>query len=705
METSLLPSAAAWPGVALVAYFVLGLPVYLVRVAVGGSIRDENLEGRPTTAILGLWVRLYFVWLMKPLFSALRALDIPANAITTLSTLLATGSGVALAAGSFSLGGWLMVFGGIADALDGRLARIRQESSKAGAALDSVLDRYSDAVVVAGLAWYYRDTWVLVPVLVLLISSLMVSYTRAKAEGFGVDVKGGLAQRAERIVILGAGLVFGPPMERAWFVVTERPIYWLSVASICLLAVMATWTALYRLAALHNKLGGNLFQGAGGAGRGSLVRHTASALGATGADFALVWALVSMLSMPAWAATALGCVLGGLVNFSINRVWTFGSKGDLGAQSGRYIMVSASSAALNAGGVALLLLPDLGLDYKVAWVVTRFLVFVAWNYPLQKTWVFSKAGSAAAALLVVSGGLVSVPEIAHAQALKPNVLDDGDFSESWTAIADLEDGTYVQVQLAISNIGPGDRNGVCRVLVAEPGKKAWSQAITVDSDEWSYKKGTLKIGACSAKASGNLEIRAPLGGGKATLVLASKPSRFRPPGYKLTPGDDFYQSEIMVPNASASVALTLPGQKTRKLSGQGYADHTRSTALPDQLAQRWVRVRALRAANPLLLLGRRPVGGGGWQGWAWQPGKEPVKLASFSLKGHTKAWTVNYSAGALRGTVTTSKQLFRHAPVEDHGWIGSVVGAVVGNPVTYTYRGRLDQANSPAIVEVSFVDE
>ena len=68
---------------------------------------------------------------------------------------------VALAAGRFALGGWLYLFAGILDVLDGRIARARGLASKKGAALDSVLDRYSDSAVLVGLSWYYRDSWVL----------------------------------------------------------------------------------------------------------------------------------------------------------------------------------------------------------------------------------------------------------------------------------------------------------------------------------------------------------------------------------------------------------------------------------------------------------------------------------------------------------------------------------------------------------------
>ncbi|MDR0966835.1 MAG: GtrA family protein, partial [Myxococcales bacterium] len=111
---------------------------------------------------------------------------------------------------------------------------------------------------------------------------------------------------------------------------------------------------------------------------------------ATGADFLLVLALVEMLpafkSSPGFA-TALGCLMGGIINFLLNRIVTFRSKDAPLPQIGRYFGVSVCSMLLNAGGVALMVsLPN--LDYRIAWWIVRGLVFVLWNYPLHSLYVF-----------------------------------------------------------------------------------------------------------------------------------------------------------------------------------------------------------------------------------------------------------------------------------------------------------------------------
>jgi putative flippase GtrA len=85
----------------------------------------------------------------------------------------------------------------------------------------------------------------------------------------------------------------------------------------------------------------------------------------------------------------LGCAIGGAVGFAVSRLWVF-SLGDkpLRAQIMRYVMVSGTSLALNAGGVyVLMLLPS--PDYRLAWLLVRGAVFLCWNYPLHRDFVFA----------------------------------------------------------------------------------------------------------------------------------------------------------------------------------------------------------------------------------------------------------------------------------------------------------------------------
>ena len=111
--------------------------------------------------------------------------------------------------GDLSYVGWagaLILFAGVFDMLDGQVARLGNMSSKYGALFDSVLDRYSELVTFLGICYYLVGHHYFLSSLfafIGLIGSMMVSYVRARAEGLGIECKGGLMQRPERVVLLG----------------------------------------------------------------------------------------------------------------------------------------------------------------------------------------------------------------------------------------------------------------------------------------------------------------------------------------------------------------------------------------------------------------------------------------------------------------------------------------------------------------------
>jgi phosphatidylglycerophosphate synthase/putative flippase GtrA len=386
------------PALIIAGYWWFGFCWYLVRQSIKGPYRDPEMAARGDTPLTGMFLRHYFAWIIQPLWKAVYRTGIPPSAVTTLSVLLSTASGVALGAGRFALGGWLYIFGGVLDVLDGRLARARNIASKKGAALDSVLDRYSDSAVLVGLSWYYRDTWVLLAAQLALVGSSLVPYIRARGEASGVVIKDvGIMQRAERIVYLGVAVAMSPVIEVMINPEEPRPLHRLAVMGVVLLAVSTQLTALQRLvhllAALDERPASSVL---GHFGRGPLIRNVVSALSATVTDAALYGTLVVTFAMMPPLATAIACFIGAVVNFTVNRVWAFNSTDPTVPQIGRYSFVSVTSLLLNAGGVAVLLMVP-AVNYWIAWCLVRAAVFVAWNFPLQRDYVFVSARQSQAA--------------------------------------------------------------------------------------------------------------------------------------------------------------------------------------------------------------------------------------------------------------------------------------------------------------------
>lgn len=155
---------------------------------------------------------------MAPLVSALLRAGISPNTLTTIGALLIVLSGVAYGLGHIRTGAALLLASGIIDTLDGEVARRGTRTTKFGAFYDSTLDRIGDGATFIGIASYFTYApeirsreLVIVACLVAVLSALLVSYMRARAEGLGLTCKVGLVQRAERI--LGIGLptmLFGP---------------------------------------------------------------------------------------------------------------------------------------------------------------------------------------------------------------------------------------------------------------------------------------------------------------------------------------------------------------------------------------------------------------------------------------------------------------------------------------------------------------
>ena len=148
-----------------------------------------------------------------PIVSPLAALGVTPNMISAAGFAGNVAAGCLAAGGHFLAAGIVMlVFSGL-DLLDGALARKTGTVTKFGAVFDSVLDRLSEAAVLAGLLFHFAEsgghTQAIVLCYAAIVGSIMVSYARARAEGIGLTLREGLFTRAERVLLLGAALIIG----------------------------------------------------------------------------------------------------------------------------------------------------------------------------------------------------------------------------------------------------------------------------------------------------------------------------------------------------------------------------------------------------------------------------------------------------------------------------------------------------------------
>ena len=151
---------------------------------------------------------------VKPLGNGLRRTGLTPDHLTMLGLIVAMGAATAIGFGYLKLGLLLVVLAALPDLLDGALAKASNTSSQRGAFFDSTIDRFADALLFGGVAWHFsirsEPTYIVMLPFAIMALSSVISYMRAKAESLGLDAKGGLMERAERIIALCLGLLFEP---------------------------------------------------------------------------------------------------------------------------------------------------------------------------------------------------------------------------------------------------------------------------------------------------------------------------------------------------------------------------------------------------------------------------------------------------------------------------------------------------------------
>jgi CDP-diacylglycerol--glycerol-3-phosphate 3-phosphatidyltransferase len=187
----------------------------------------------------GHW-RSDFERAVRPMGATLHRNGVSADHLTLVGVGMAVATAVAIGAGALRAGLVLLVLTALPDVLDGAVAKASGTASSRGSFFDSVADRLTDALLLGGVAWYLAETGdhVVVLPMAVLAATMLVSYQRAKAESLGFVARGGLMERAERLVALGIGLLFDSLLV---------PILWVMLV-LTLLTAAQRFTRVWRQA-------------------------------------------------------------------------------------------------------------------------------------------------------------------------------------------------------------------------------------------------------------------------------------------------------------------------------------------------------------------------------------------------------------------------------------------------------------------------
>jgi len=200
--------------------------------------------------------------IIRPLGNLFARTGVHPNILSVSGLILSAIAGLIYSHGLFFWAAWVVVIAGICDSLDGQIARQTNQRSAFGAFFDSTLDRYSDMFFLIGLAYYFAggqdflglnggkppvesSPWTVMVIALAIAGSFMVSYTRARAEGLGMECKRGLMQRPERIILLIIGSLLGsiPAVGPTMMKLT-----------LLALAVSANVTTVHRILFIRNQL-------------------------------------------------------------------------------------------------------------------------------------------------------------------------------------------------------------------------------------------------------------------------------------------------------------------------------------------------------------------------------------------------------------------------------------------------------------------
>lgn len=302
-----------------------------------------------------------------------------------------------------------------------------------------------------------------------------------------------------------------------------------------------------------------------------------------------------------------------------------------------------------------------------------------------------------------------------APTFHPVILPAGSFTDAYTASVSADDGTFVQVQTTITNIGPGGPNGTIRILAILPGGISWKASNYYGRDKWHTEQSpgsALVIGPCRlACTNDSTRITMALKGSDVDILTDVVPTPVKVPLIDVivaspSPEDSvgkFFEYTVLIPGAKANMTLNIPGSAPRIIKGcRLMLEHSRSVGTAPEVSRGIILFRGLMDGKGVMAQFRIPVKKNTSPGgWIWKEGDAaPVTVSN--VKVTSVIDTVNgkptettfYSAPNHQWTIRAENRLFRYSFIDDLGPIlGNVAKMLVGNPATYYYKSDLTWAS------------
>jgi phosphatidylglycerophosphate synthase/putative flippase GtrA len=612
---------------------------YCIRVAVKGRYIHDRAKKEPGSVFLGRFLIEFGYWMFAALEKGALALRLTPNQLTAGSMAAAFAGALAFAFGNPALGGVLVLVCAVLDALDGMVARTRGIASDSGEIIDAAVDRYAEIATFAGIAAYYREYslgfWLS---LCALGGALLVSYARAKGEISGIDARMGSMNRGERALYVGLAGMVAPDFARWFEPDASRPVFYVLLGTIGLIALLANITALRRFAFIYRELqareaskkepppatGDDDHPGH----KGWFGRAWVASGLATLVDYGSFVVLVEGLAVFNGTATAAGALFGAVTNFSINKLWTFKThKTPWSVEVPRYVAISLTSLLFNTAGVVLLA-DGLKWNPVLARVLVGLVVSVCWNMPLHRWFVFrgdtgkhrpalsvisalaSATGSAAVLSMAygvpfagepVHGFSTALPDMVQVsqQSFLPKLRKEAFYSESYSFLLAGEDGSFAKVQFLVANAGlHGQGKAAVRAVLVSPDGTTTEDTEAFEPGSWSVKpEGAIELGAHRLTMGFDASHHVHFAGRKLVIDATVLPESqaLRPGGGQIVfdpTGHAVFDQTIFALRSRFEATFWSGDRGSKRTRGYCYADTSYSTVPGHKSASLWFRMAA-----------------------------------------------------------------------------------------------------------------
>jgi len=299
--------------------------------------------------------------------------------------------------------------------------------------------------------------------------------------------------------------------------------------------------------------------------------------------------------------------------------------------------------------------------------------------------------------------------LSDSRLFEPTIVESKSYTEIFTLTAILENNSFVQIQMTITNLGRTNKNATAKMLVLNESRKPFKANMWYNNKKWCYSDKPwpcLTIGSCKIRQQNQkIEFTGLLDNATIHIIINTLPQPIRAPHSDYQKKSDkkssilFYEYKILIPWSQLNAYVIIPGMQSGKFNGYGMVEQARSVGHPKDISQGWVTFRG-NSGNDYFLANFRipPEKNIPIAGWIWKNNDnspEPIKnlqiQKNINIVNKNKIEIYTITAPDSLFCIISSKCLYRYSFIDELGpFLGYIVKVIVGDPVTCYYNAQVE---------------